>query len=274
VGRVANDAAVWVSEDGGATWERAPATDDLREAPATVMTSVTTRPDGGYLAGGWAGLFTQTVAARFWTSPDGLAWTRVQDNEAFADARVLALARRADRLVAVGTTGIEGRPSGSAAWTSTDGTTWERAPDTPALGSGMMLGLTAGGPGFVAAGNDLAVEAAAVWTSPDGRAWTSVERQASFDNYGLKITMADVAAAGPGLVAVGHFVFGTQFPEGAVWSSTDGRTWTRAPDVPALGQGRLQAVIGAGDRIVAVGTVGAPDSYIPTVWLSPGLPGG
>jgi hypothetical protein len=274
VGRVGNDAAAWVSDDAGITWERAPAIDALHEPPAAVMTSVSTKPDGGYVAGGWTGLFTQPVRALFWTSPDGLTWTRGAEDPGLDDARVLAIARGPSGLVAVGTTGIEGRPTGSAAWTSTDGHRWERVTDAPTLEAGLMLGLSTGGHGFVAVGSDLDAEQAAVWRSTDGRDWQAAGGQSSFDNYGLKISMADVTAAGPGLVAVGHFLFGTQFPEGAVWSSPDGVSWTRAPDVPALGQGRLQAVIGDGERVVAVGTVGAPDSYIPTVWLSPGVPGG
>jgi len=74
------------------------------------------------------------------------------------------------------------------------------------------------------------------------------------------------------LVAVGHFLFGQQFGQGTAWTSPDGRTWTRAEDLAAMGQGEPAAVIADGSGYVAVGTVGAPDNYIPTVWLSP--PGG
>jgi hypothetical protein len=41
------------------------------------------------------------------------------------------------------------------------------------------------------------------------------------------------------------------------------------PDEAVFGQGEPQAVISDGPGYVATGTVGAPDNYIPTVWLSP-----
>jgi hypothetical protein len=41
------------------------------------------------------------------------------------------------------------------------------------------------------------------------------------------------------------------------------------PDEASFGQGEPQAVIPDGSGYVATGTVGAPDNYIPTVWLSP-----
>jgi hypothetical protein len=109
-----------------------------------------------------------------------------------------------------------------------------------------------------------------VWLSTDGRTWKLAPDQDSLTYHGLGITMADVVA-GPGgqLVAVGHFLFGQQFGQGTAWTSPDGRTWTRMPDQASFGQGEPQAVIPDGPGYVATGTVGAPDNYIPTVWLSP-----
>ena len=76
--------------------------------------------------------------------------------------------------------------------------------------------------------------------------------------------------AGPGRrAAVGHFLFGQQFGQGTAWTSPDGKTWTRMPDQASFGQGEPQAVIPDGAGYVAAGTVGAPDNYILTVWLSP-----
>jgi photosystem II stability/assembly factor-like uncharacterized protein len=151
------------------------------------------------------------------------------------------------------------------------GTTWTQAvaPDVPA--PGRMNAVTAGGPGFVAVGSDLAGHAAMVWLSPDGRTWTVAPTGDALQYHGLGITMTDVTA-GPGgeLVAVGHFLFGTQYGQGTAWTSHDGgRTWTRMPDEAVFGQGEPSAVIPDGAGYVATGTVGAPDNYIPTVWLSP-----
>jgi hypothetical protein len=82
--------------------------------------------------------------------------------------------------------------------------------------------------------------------------------------------MSDVVAGASGeLVAVGHFLFGSQYGQGTAWTSAHGDTWTRMSDAAAFGQGEPLAVIPDGAGYVAVGTVGAPDNFIPTVWLSP-----
>jgi hypothetical protein len=136
-----------------------------------------------------------------------------------------------------------------------------------------MSAVTAGGPGYVAVGASLDTTRALVWLSNDGIAWSLAPEQESLTYHGLKITMADVVAGPDGtLVAVGHFLFGQQFGQGTTWTSTDGRTWTRAPDLAAFGQGDPMSVIADGARYITVGTVGSPDNFIPTVWLSP--PGG
>jgi hypothetical protein len=268
VGRIGNDAAAWVSTDG-ATWQPATGGSSFVEGPETRMTSVIAGPRG-FVAGGWAGIVNQPGSARFWTSPDGVAWTRLPDGPAMADGRVAAIARGPGGFVAVGATGPVGHETGSAVWRSADGSAWERVAAAPELAAGRMASVAAGGPGFVAVGSDLGSKAAMVWLSTDGRTWKLAPDQDSLMYHGLGITMADVVA-GPGgqLVAVGHFLFGQQFGQGTAWTSPDGRTWTRMPDQASFGQGEPQAVIPDGPGYVATGTVGAPDNYIPTVWLSP-----
>lgn len=267
VGRDNHDGAAWTSTDGVA-WGRvtAPA---FVEPPGVEMRTVVAIPTG-FVAGGLAGVLNQPAEARFWTSPDGSTWTRAPESPAFADGRVAAIAAGPTGLVAVGTTGPEGHPTGSAVWWSTDGTTWQRAVNSPVLAAGAMASVTAGGPGYVAVGSDLRSKAAIVWLSADGRSWRTAPAQESLTYHGLGITMAD-AIRGPsgGLVAVGHFLFGQQFGQGTAWTSPDGLEWTRMPDEAIFGQGEPMAVIADGPRYVATGTVGAPDNYIPTVWLSP-----
>jgi hypothetical protein len=268
VGRIGNDAAAWSSTDG-VTWQAVDGGSAFVETPETRMTAVVAVP-GGFVAGGWAGITNQPGKARFWTSSDGRSWVRLADRPAFVDGRVSAIAATPAGLVAVGTTGPVGQATGSAVWRSRDGTTWDRVPASAALAAGAMAGVTAGGPGLVAVGANLATTTAMAWRSPDGLTWQLAPDQASLTYHGLKITMADVAAGPDGmLVAVGHFLFGQQFGQGTSWTSPDGATWTRAEDLAAYGQGEPSAVIADGSGYVAVGTVGAPDNYIPTVWLSP-----
>jgi hypothetical protein len=271
VGRLGNDAAAWSSTDG-VSWQPADGGSVFVEAPETRMTAVVST-QRGFVAGGYAGISNQPGAARFWTSPDGRSWVRVADAPALADGRVASIVATPGGLVAVGTTGPVGRATGSAVWRSTDGTTWQQLPGSPALAAGAMAGVTTGGPGFVAVGAGLEGTKAMVWLSTDGSSWQLAPDQESLTYHGLQITMADVTAGPDGtLAAVGHFLFGSQYGQGTAWTSKDGSTWTRSEDLAAFGQGEPSAVIADGPVYVAVGTVGAPDNYIPTVWLSP--PGG
>jgi hypothetical protein len=267
VGRIGNDAAAWSSTDG-ITWQPVDGGGAFVEAPETRMTAVVATSTG-FVAGGFAGITNQPGSARFWTS-DGHSWVRVTDQPAFADGRVASIVSTAAGLVAVGTTGPVGRATGSAVWRSRDGTTWERVPGSKALAAGAMAAVTTGGPGLVAVGAALDGTEAMVWLSKDGVAWELAPDQDSLTYHGLRITIADVTAGADGtLVAVGHFLFGSQFGQGTTWTSKDGSSWTRAPDLAAFGQGEPAAVIADGPVYVAVGTVGAPDNYIPTVWLTP-----
>jgi hypothetical protein len=267
VGRIGPRAGVWRSDDGTA-WTPVDGGEAFVEPPETRMTGIVTRGDG-FLAGGWSGLFNGPGRARFWTSPDGRSWTRLPDDPAFADGRVTALAGGRTGFVAVGTTGSWGHATGGAAWWSADGTSWTRITD-PALADGELLAVSPHGPGYVAVGASLDGTAALVWLSPDGRTWKRAPTQESLTYHGLGITMSDVVAGASGeLVAVGHFLFGSQYGQGTAWTSAHGDTWTRMSDAAAFGQGEPLAVIPDGGGYVAVGTVGAPDNFIPTVWLSP-----
>ena len=266
VGRIGNRVAAWTGPDG-ASWIPIDGGDAFVEPPETRMTAVVAS-GAGFIAGGWSGLFNGPGRARFWTSRDGSRWTRAADGPEDGDGRVAAIAAGPNGSVAVGTTGPLGHATGGAAWWSKDGRAWTRIAD-PDLAIGDLRSVTAAGAGYVAVGTSLDQTAAIVWLSPDGRSWERVDGE-SLTYHGLGITMSDVVA-GPdgGLVAVGHFLFGQQYGQGTAWTSPDGRVWTRMPDQAAFGQGEPLAVIPDGNGYVAVGTVGAPDNFIPTVWLSP-----
>lgn len=192
-----------------------------------------------------------------------------------------------------------------ALWISEDGLSWSRLPDIALSGSdggGVIESVIAGGPGLVAVGADISEYPSrspglavplnmqralgkwawygAVWTSEDGLVWSSVELAEPDNRLGW---LNDVTAGGPGLVAVGSGnVPGGEPKEGqthartaAVWTSTDGTTWTRVPHDPdVFGSGihdgsgsgwSMEAVTVGGPGLVAVGT--APDG--PAAWTSP-----
>lgn len=91
---------------------------------------------------------------------------------------------------------------------------------------------------------------------------------ASRQYYG-KIRMTDVTVVGDALIGVGNYV-GLQYGTAVSWVSTDGVDWQQSNSAPVQQQGEFYAVTPGGPGIIAVGSFGAPDDYIPTVWLSPG----
>jgi hypothetical protein len=105
--------------------------------------------------------------------------------------------------------------------------------------------------------------------------WSRVPHdEAVFGGDGAQ-EMSGVTVGGPGLVAVGSDGFGAletylrTRPWGrhaAVWTSTDGITWSRVPhDESVFGGGGMRSVVAGGPGLVAVG-VG--DTSVAAVWTS------
>lgn len=270
VGRAGGDPAAWTSPDG-MTWRRAAR--DLPETGLETRLTTVAAGDGGIVAGGWAASPTAPTSSRLWWSADGAAWAVALmgsgDVATGEELRVTSIAAGPAGWVAVGTVGPEWDPAGSIAWTSPDGRSWTRAPDAAALHSGRMASVTATPSGWLAVGSDLDDRQGVSWVSTDGLDWTVSAPQAALDNHGLKIRMTDAVARDGRLVAVGNYLFGTQYGNATSWTSGDGLTWTRAPRATPLNQGEMLALTPGGPGYVAVGTFGAPDDYVPTVWLSP-----
>ena len=261
---------------------------------------------------------SETQAA-VWRSDDGISWMRVPHVDAFSEASGGAVmsdvALGESGLVAVGLVygqaepfatyrwgGEGGNPSeprdvvvdvDAAVWRSVDGLTWRRVgADNEAFGGDTvrqsMIAVTAGGPGFVAVGqegfdilgydewtptpasntdgrNHVADNVAAVWTSPDGETWTRVESDPSMAHSGGEVTgwatMFDIAPYTQGLVAVGRDVWVTtsearriRVHEGAaVWLSADGLSWRRAVDVDTFAWPDMHAVTVVGDGMLVAG---------------------
>jgi hypothetical protein len=263
--------------------------------------------------------------AAVWRSDDGINWVRVPHVDAFSEAGGGAVmndvALGGSGLVAVGLVygqvepfatyrwGTEdpSEPSDvdidvdAAVWRSSDGVSWSRVhAEDEAFGGDTirqsMIAVTAGGPGFVAVGQEgfnilgydewtptsgnntdgrdhVADNVAAVWTSPDGEAWTRVASEPSMAHSGGEVTgwatMFDIAPYAQGLVAVGRDVWVTgnsrasvRVHQGAaVWLSADGLSWRRAVDVDTFAWPDMHAVTVVGDgMLVAGGGSGAYES--------------
>src|SRR6185369_8152945 len=114
----------WRSVDGS-TW--LPVADDPVAFANAEVRAITTF-NGGLVAVGVVGTVQDHTGAVAWTSPDGLAWTRI-DAPAFDDGIAVSVAPAPfGGLVAVGST-VDRKVA--VAWISPDGKTWTRAPDEP-----------------------------------------------------------------------------------------------------------------------------------------------
>ena len=277
VGRRDRQAMAWTSKDGTA-WTAIPLSTAAPDPPERASAIVVT--DGGVWAGGSAGPELGDRTAEFWQSVDGgSTWRNVRtvvidDGElggaAFAGAEVSAIAQAPGGLVAIGRVGTGQRWTSSVAWRSADGSAWSRI-DDPALAGGLVVALAVTPDRILAVGSDGDEREAVAWASADGTAWTRQPREESRLHSGEKIRFTDVVATASGYVGVGNYV-GLQYGQGTSWTSPDGMSWKRAPDQAVWGQGEPSSLVVRGDRLVSVGTFGAPDNYVPTAWLSPGLP--
>ncbi len=274
VGRHGTAPAAWTSADG-LHWQetRLPVASAAGVSGTDAAGPVQAAAVAGgtvFAAGGWAGQPNAVPSARFWVSSDGRNWTVAKLAPAEAsDSRVVGVAAARGRFVAIGQAGPEGSPTGSTAWWSNDGRRWSRVPPVELPPDATLEGVGATPAGFIAVGSSVARDRAVVWLSEDGRHWRSADDQPAYHHFGLKVRMRGVAAGGPGLVVVGVSLFGTQFGTATVWVSVDGTVWQQVPDVPAFDGAEMNAIVAREDGLVAVGTWGAPDQYVPTVWLSP-----
>ena len=267
-------AAVWTSVDGIA-WSRVPY--DEATFGGADMRSVTAGGPG-LVAVGWDGHpHGGESNAVVWTSPDGIAWSRVPHDEAIfgntTGAWMWSVAAGGPGLVAVGQT-----DDGAAVWTSIDGLTWSRVNHSEALsGDTAMRSVTAGGRGLVAVGTEwedgFTDSDASVCTSVEVLTWSRVPHDEAIFGGPIDQAMTSVTAGGPGLVAVG-FDGVNDFSrtgvgdhlDAAVWTSVDGITWSRSPHDEAVFGARpkpvleMSSIIADGPGLVAVGANRAYDT--------------
>ena len=289
VGTDVPNAAVWVSGDG-VFWVQVPRDQAaFRPSHGVVgrMQDVATW-EGGLVVVGFERRYSPSgLDPVFWTSSDGVAWSRVPKSRIDMSPGTMNLvsgvASMGGRLVAVGTAGpwdTTGNRGGFdvAVWTSTDGQSWERVPvgqegfDGP--GSQGMSAVIAWNGSFVAVGGD-GLDAA-VWTSFDGVIWRQ-NRDIQRDRQARISTMSDVAAWDGGLVAVGGVWSEDSWSnigdvDAAVWTSTDGITWRRIAQQDdsvfgGVSDQAMTAVAASKSAIVVVGSEGGGSSYA-AVWAS------
>jgi len=183
-------------------------------------------------------------------------WSRwPTDPAVFDQAAVADVVSLNGTLFAVGST-VNCNPCDARVWMSRNGVDW--TPVFTDQSGGVMVAAAAGEHGIVAVGETITEDRAiaTAWASPDGVSWV---RGALPD--GLQAW--DVAAGGPGYVAVGYVqrVEGdTFYDDAAVWTSTDGSVWTRvADDADLFTNAWIFPPATTADGLVAIGS--APVSY-------------
>jgi hypothetical protein len=288
-GEAEGSAAVWTSVDG-LTWARVPHDEAVFGGDGDQQMFSVTVGGPGLVAVGFDGPFGASRGnAAVWTSPDGLTWARVPDDEALFGGdgrqRMLSVTAGGPGLVAVGSDGhpqyeyanrLDELAADAAVWTSVDGLTWLRGPHDEAVfggpGEQRMDSVTVGGPGLVAVGSasrqgpdvpaddrDFDMYEAAVWTSVDGLTWSRVpDADVVAVSDDEPEAMLSVTAGGPGLVAVGGDSEDQCGSAEAIWTSPDGLTWSQLPDQsPCGGEAsndlRMISVTVGGSGLVAVG---------------------
>jgi len=269
-----DDAAVWTSSNA-TRWERVPGD--------AFVNSGEERMDGiavlnGLVVAVGAEVTGGDADAAAWTSSDdGSTWQRVDSPTSglhdLGNQLMHHVVRGPEGLVAVGhmviTESIDAR-----VWKSGNGTDWTSL-TTPSFGGPgheemfdvVALGAEVFSVGFLT--TDAGDRDAAVWVESGG-GWSRVD-QDSLGGPGNQQINA-VLPAGPGLVAVGTDDVGGDL-DAAVWTSTDGRTWTRVPHVEATFGGRraqrMSSLCVFGKAIVAAGyTETAAGDSNGAIWLS------
>ncbi|WP_242885165.1 hypothetical protein [Actinomadura litoris] len=265
VGGTNGAAAVWSSPDGR-RWTRAP-------LPATRgRLSDVAHGTGGWLAvGRTSGASPGPLA---FVSPDGASWTQVPFPAVGEGPSAVTTGPAG--YVAVGT---------GAAWRTTDRKVWRRTGI-----EGRPTDVTATARGYVAVGGR--DTAPAVWTSPDGLAWTPVKLPAALVPGPLTKVVARgdalvaigagptplvstdagatwaprplagaPAAAAPATTAVaatpkGWVVAGSLGRAAGIWASRDGAAWRRVPaaGLDGAGDARLTVMASLGGDLLALGT--------------------
>ena len=148
-----NHAAVWTSVDG-IIWSRVPDDEALLSTGGNSAPMLSVTAGGPGLVAVGSDWWTQGLARTpVWTSPDGITWTRVPDDETVRGV-MMDVTVGGPGLVAVGC--VCAASWSPVVWTSVDGITWTPLPDDDAVlrHEDHMYSVNIQGPYLVAVGTD------------------------------------------------------------------------------------------------------------------------
>jgi hypothetical protein len=252
------------------------AKDPFRLGPSTCHSSPTTdlhavaSGDVGFVV---VGDFSGNVPTNsVWYSPDGRAWSRVPQEDGLGQSVPVDVIAGGPGFLAVGIE-TSRTPAGMspAAWYSSDGRTWARAdmslPSDLHRQVDAVWGLIPTDTGFIAwgrvRGND-----GYVWTSTDGRSWHAVPDESVFGGDGDQ-GIVWLGRGGDGFVAGGYERPYRDNEHPVAWTSVDGITWTRMPDLTASQLDELRASVSIADHTMATSPRGTVQIGPHTIQFQP-----
>jgi hypothetical protein len=250
---LSNEAATFVSKDGGATWIEHLTPSETSWGPVV--------GHGGVLV---------TTASGFYSSTTGLGWTGAATGPHGLSMVKLAAGPRGFVAFA-----RDGRSTTTRVWLSTNGRTWSVAPVQSIVSGFCPTSIAATSTRIVAIGVDCAKrKTAKVLVSTTGRTWSSAPVPS-----GLRVTGEFVRAPSVNYVGGRFVVTGANATQTAtwVWSSSDGRTWRHIASMPRTTVGRftVDTIVGIfklGSGYIAIGHRDMPaDDAVLVAWRSSDL---
>lgn len=246
-------ATAWHSDDG-LEWRPTPI-----EKAVSAATAVARKDGRTVIVGAVVEDGASNAVAAAWTSEDGSSWVRTNLGEGVATSLCVG----AQHWMAVGLDTV----GGPAVWEARDGRDWD-VTVAPDVAGGQLTGCALAGNGEAVAVGATGHADGVVWHRGAGT-WELV--RGAFEIRNPPRTVTAVIAVEGGYVATGTESQSGQLDLG-VWTSPDGRDWTRVPRTESLfDEAGLQegvAILVSGGTTLVVGRDGLGGG----AWLGPAPP--
>jgi hypothetical protein len=255
--------AVWRKTSGG-SWVLATSLAQVSASQRLRALTGVTHGSAGWLAVGAPGPVV-------FTSANGTTWQHASGPGSITDdlAGVVAVAAAAGPAgyVIVGKLVAPGGAYVADVWWSPDLVSWTRAQDVnDVTGSSQVLAVAADARGFVSAGSHDGQPA--VWTTTDGRSWTTIVLPAPPGASGA--VLRQIAVNGNRIAALGQETTAAGSAAFAEVSADGGASWTQVP-FPAPGPDMtFTALTADAAGFTAAGQFGEPGQQQAAIWTSAG----
>jgi hypothetical protein len=300
---LSNEAASWVSTDGGFTWREHITPSETSFGPVVghggvlvttgsgfysstdgvVWTSAATGPHGisvVKLAAGPSGFVAfvrngKSTTTRVWLSSAGRTWSVAPAQTVVSGFCPTSIAATTSRIVAIGLDCAKHRTAKVLVSTN-GGRTWTTAP----VPSGLRVtgefvrapSISYVGGRFLVTGANATQTATWVWSSMTGRSWTHTSSMPRTTVGAFTVdTIVGIFKLGPGYLAIGHRDMPADDAVLVAWRSSDLVHWTRfsppTADCDATVHMVNQAAV-VGTRLVAVGNPWSIGSQCGETWMA------